>query len=212
MMPENVVYFSGAHGSGKSTLISKLIEGGPEKFALGEEVTIPHSDNPFEREKIRIARYYLQAFSEKRYALQHPDRALLCDRGVLDCFGYMAGFVKLGWATDEEFRELKHLYESMFPPELRPHSVVFCDPPLDVLIRNIKKRWETKEKKWREADFEYLDAVRIGCQEFFRTYEGNVLHIATTDLAERVQQFSEWITQSHQRTLGLQKAPSSSSF
>ena len=195
MRPNNIAYVSGTHGSGKSTIISELVNCKIEHFAAYERVPIPKSDDTFERTKIRTVRYYFQSFQEDTQASQHPERVLLCDRGILDNWGYMNGFLNIGWVSHAQFEQFEQLYEALFPPERRPHNVVFLDMPQEFLTDNITKRWQTRDKKWREDDFNYLNAVREGFQEFFATYSGNVLHVTSTDLEERVKICKDWAAQ-----------------
>jgi thymidylate kinase len=193
-MPGNVVYFCGPHGSGKSTLIERIAASDTARFARFERIPIPHEQETFERTKIRTARYHLQTFYERDWAGKNPDRTLLCDRSVLDNYAYILGFQKLGWAGKDELDSFLALYDGLFPPERRPGKVVFIDLPLETLSRHIRKRWaETGEKKWREDNFGYLDAVRQGFQDVFEKYEGDVLRLATDDRDEQVRRVLGWM-------------------
>lgn len=193
MIKPNIAYFSGAHGSGKSTLISRLVSGQPEIFQRLERIKIPKQDNVLEREKIMTARYYLQTFYENEFAIKNADKILLCDRCALDNLAYEMGFVKLGWSNENHFKKIVQLYEILFQPERMPNNIIFIDPSLETLIKNIKKRWETQPKKWREENFEYLDAVRASYQEFYSTYNGNILHLKEENIEERAKLCREWM-------------------
>jgi deoxyadenosine/deoxycytidine kinase len=192
-MNERVVYVSGTHGSGKSTLIAKLANTEPGRFLKFDRIPIPKGEGVLERELIRASRHYLQTFHEEQQAHAHPGSIVLGDRCIIDNWGYMNAFLRLGWVTLAEHAQFRQLYDVLFPRERRPQSIVFLDPPPDVAISNIRKRWaETGEKKWREDNFGYLAAAQDSFREFYRTYDGNVLRLATPDLAERVERCREW--------------------
>src|SRR3989344_4030522 len=192
MIRDNIVYFSGPHGSGKSTLINTLMDLQPDRFVRRIKLETPKETDTYERTKIKLVRYYFQTFRENEIAQQNPNKIVLCDRSVIDFHGYVAGFIKIGWITEAQYQGLLQAYELFFPPERRPKNIVFIDPPLDFMIANIKRRWETEPKKWREDEFYYLAAVRIAFQEFIKSYDGNVLDLQAVDLDERVKQCSEW--------------------
>ncbi len=193
MSSTNVVYVSGTHGSGKSTLIGRLIGAEPTFFHKFERLDIPKCDETVERAKIRLVRYYLHTFYEDQQVKEHPCQVLLCDRSALDNLAYVAGFKKLGWVSPEQYDQYLCFFEYLFPPERRPKNVVFVNPSLDTTIKHLKKRWESEPKKWCEDNFEYLAAVREGFQELYVTYPGNVLDLQGEHLDERVEQCMGWI-------------------
>jgi len=193
MRSTNIVYVSGTHGSGKSTLIGKLIDAEPTFFHKFERLDIPKCDETVERAKIRLVRYYLHTFYEDANVKEHPTQVLLCDRSALDNIAYMNGFKRLGWITQEQYEQYVQSFEYLFPSEQRPKNVVFVNPSLDTTIQHLKTRWQTEPKKWREDNFEYLAAVREGFQELYATYQGNVLDLQGEHLDERVEQCLGWI-------------------
>lgn len=196
MISPRIVYVSGTHGTGKSTLIAQLVEKYPSVFERFERIQIPKSEDCLEREKIRTVRFYLQTFYENVWVEANPQKILLCDRCVLDNHGYVLGFRELGWVSDADYSDFINLYEMLFSREKKPKNVVFLDPLFESRISNIQKRWvETREVKWREENFEYLRAVMRGFQDFFKKYDGNVLRVRSDSLDERVAECYSWIMQ-----------------
>ena len=193
MRQKNIVYFSGVHGTGKSTLIETLLERAPELYIEYQKMKIPKRDDESERAKVRIARFYLQGFYQEKLAEENPEKIILCDRSLLDDYAYTNGFLRLGWLTEKEVEDLNTAREIMFYPDRKPDNVVLLFPSLEETIANIKRRWKTEPIKWREDNFEYLAAVRQEHQKFFEKYPGNVLKIETMDLDERARLSHKWM-------------------
>ncbi len=192
-MDSNIIYFTGVHGTGKSTLINSILEYNPS-LELRQKQDILKHDDTHERNMLRAVRHYQQRMEDESYALAHPEKILLRDRSILDNDGYTRGFHALGWMTDTQSSAFRTLFATLFIPNHVPRNIVFVDPPLEFIIANIHKRWkETGIKKWREDDFEYLAAVRKGCKEACSAYEGNVLHLEATEPQKRKEQVLAWI-------------------
>ena len=205
------VYFSGTHGSGKSTLITKLVESYPDSFHTFERMDCPKQDDSLTRGKIRIARYYIESFMEQELERKNPDKILLADRFVYDSLIYSAACVDLGWMGKKEYDGFLGAYNCFFGEADYPQNVVFVNPSLERTIAQIKNRWEKKgEKKWREEDFSYLSAVKATYESWFRNREMlgllgmnlrgdkgslRVLELNDEPLEEKVLRVAEWCRQ-----------------
>jgi len=188
----SVIHFSGPHASGKSTLIRRL-EDNPY-FMRFERLPLPKCDETFERVKLRTARFYLQSFLENELAAQHPDKHVLSDRCIYDNIAYVNAFLRLGWITQSQMDEFLGLYEQFFPPERRPQTVVFLDLPMSTLVDQLQRRWESRPKKWREENLEYLSEVRRAFCDF---YDGkSVIRISEKHADDRVTEFYRQLGQS----------------
>jgi len=192
---KNIVYFSGSHGSGKTTLIKKLAEKEPETFSIYKKMLFPQKfqDMP-RRQKIRLVRYYLRANYVNEMSKENPDKIILCDRCSYDNLAYFKGFHDIGWVTKKELEEYCLIHNSLMSEGLESKNIIFFNPPLKETIHNIKKRWkETGKKKWKEDNFEYLKAVRKGFEEIYSTIDANILEVKFMDLEKRVSECYSWI-------------------
>ncbi|MDP2908877.1 MAG: AAA family ATPase [Nanoarchaeota archaeon] len=192
---KNVVYFSGSHGSGKSTLIEKLAEKEPELFLAYSKLVLPEKfQDIHNRNKVRLARYYLHASYLNELAKEKPNKIILCDRCSHDNLAYIKGFENIGWLSKENLENYLRMHNFLITEELKPENVIFLNPPLEEVINNIKKRWaETGKKKWREDDFNYLVAIRKGFEKVYSEAGANILEIRYMDLEKRVKESLDWI-------------------
>lgn len=197
---QNIVYFSGSHGSGKSALIEKLAEKEPELFVMYKKLEIPKSEDPLERQKLRLVRYYWDALKQQKFSKENSDKILLCDRDVSSSYAYTKTLAQLGWMTQEQYEECAYLRKELFDEDIKPKNIVFLNPSLAELEENIKKRWkEAGKKKWREDDFQYLELVKKNFEEFYKEYEANILRIDFMDLEKRIKTCYEWVTKTVKR-------------
>lgn len=196
----NVVYFSGSHGSGKSTLIKKISEKDAKLFEVYKKLEIPKSDDPLERQKLRLVRYYWDALKQKKFSKENPNKILLCDRNASSSYAYTKTLTQLGWMTQKQYEGCAYLREELFDESIKPKNVAFLNPSLEELEKNIRKRWkETGKKKWREDNFQYLELVKKNFEDFYKGYKANILEIDFLDLEKRVKTCCEWIEKTVKR-------------
>jgi len=192
MNQDKQLYFTGCHGSGKSTLIRALIDSDPDRFEISERPSIPKSTDPFDRLKLRAVRYYFQTFCAEQRA-EETGKIQLWDRCAHDNFGYVNGFANIGWLNPEQVAQHEALYQLLYVPNRIPARTVFVDPSIDNLKKNIQKRWEeTGRVKWREDEFQYLEAVHLAMRDYFSIYEGDQLHLTEAGIEESVKKVLDW--------------------
>jgi len=191
----NVIYFSGSHGAGKTTLIKKLVEKEPELFVIHKKLELPKSEYPFERQKLRLARYYWDATAQDKFSKNNKNKVLFCDRSVTSSLVYVKSLYELGWLTEKQKDECRMLYEELFHKNIKPKNIIFLNPSLEETIQNIKKRWkETGKKKWKEDNFEYLKTVKENFEELYKNNDLNILELNFMDLEKRIETSYNWIT------------------
>lgn len=187
---DNIIYFSGCHGSGKTTLIHIASARYPDRFVRHRKLDIPKNYSTYERTLIRSARSYLQVYDQRNLSIENPDKFILCDRCIYDQEAYMNGFLNLNWVNQREYQEFTSLIGSMFNGHL-PKNIVFLNPTLEEAILNIKNRWKYRKPKYREENFTYLEAVIEGYRERFANID--ILKIETIDLDRRVDMLMNWV-------------------
>ncbi len=188
---DKIIYFSGSHGSGKSTLIRELKNRYPENFIVYEKLEIPKNHDTYERTKIRLSRHYLQALFMQKISKENPKKLILADRCIYCDESYMKGFLRLGWVTNEQMDDYLKLQKLLITPEIAPKNIVYVNSSLKQTINNIKKRWEeTGQIKWKEEDFNYLAQIKKGYEEKYS--ELDVLRITEPDLEKRINGCVDW--------------------
>ena len=190
MSDAGVVYVSGVHGVGKSTLIQELCKD-TQHFVTFKKMHVPKPDEIRERQLVRACRFYLQTFYEQSIAKQQAGKIVLCDRGWQDMLAYAAGFAKLGWMPHEEYKTLRDMSDFLF--QNTENKIIFINPPLESIEQNLQKRWERGRKKWREDDFDYLYMVYESYQYLIPRINCDYLEIKEIGLQERVNNVYEWL-------------------
>lgn len=190
-MMNNVVYFSGLHCSGKSTLIENLSS---DKNVLKHEKEYNLDlENTLVRVIWRMAKYYIEAVEQREMSKNNPKKIILADRCAYDNFAYIKGFKRLGWVSEKNVDEHRQIYEALFDNELRPKNIIFVSPPLEWIKERLKGRWEKKKPKWRENNMEYLEAVYHEFNKLYENTEGNILKLTECDMADRIRKSRDFI-------------------
>ena len=187
-MLENVVYFSGVHGSGKSTLLKELAK----KEGFLEHIRI-HSvklDGTYIRSVWRLTKYYIEAMEQEKMSQRNPHSLILGNRCVYDNFAYINAFVSLGWISKEDAKHHSEVFNALFQNWMRPQLIVYIAPSIDWVTERLRERWSKGEKKWREDDVNYLDAVIKAYDQLYRTpsfFNLDVFRLEETNLERRVE-------------------------
>jgi len=186
------IYFSGTHGAGKSSLI-KAVARLPDFISYPDRLKLAKVDKPyFLRQKSKIAKIFQEYCDLLEFEKQHPDKIILGDRCIYDCFVYGNAYERLGWITKQENQELKDLGAIL--EECWPDNLVVLNPPYETLVDHIHQRWKTKQKKWNEDNFDYLRAVHEEFKKLPDYYQGNLLYIDEKVSIERERDMTtEWI-------------------
>jgi deoxyadenosine/deoxycytidine kinase len=171
-----LVFLSGPHGAGKSTLEQRLKDAVPEILVPELRTTTPKFHTaPIERTILKTCGRAIENYEALQVAKRHPDRIVLANRCIYDHDAYGAAYHDLGWITDDQYLFLQAIIRNVFPTEVREPRAIVLNPPFDVVRERLEGRWTFKEKKWKEEDLEYLAAA---CQAYERyRHDPNVLYL-----------------------------------
>ena len=166
LVPLNLVWVSGMHGSGKDTVINNVLSAPnldklPYKVLRYKKCEMTSFDDLFERQTRRIAKYGIDWYRSIGMAIKNPDSIVLADRCYHDARCYIEGFYYLDWLTEKQQDWLLDILDEQFAlwstEDIKPFLLY---PPLSHIEKNLETRHEqTQSKKWREEDEEYNKAI-----------------------------------------------------
>ena len=202
---KNLVFVSGPHGSGKSTLISKLIEKIPyaispqlrtktPQFYWGGDEDITKMDF-FHRQALKYAQRAIENYEYLMIARREQDKLVIGDRCIHDAHVYGEAGTTLGWLTKEQSSKIEENLRILNQPDLLDPYCIILNPGFEVCKEHLKKRWkETGWIKFMETDLRYLEVV---C-ESFKGFQGREDFFYIGDepdysKAEILDELVEWI-------------------
>lgn len=193
---DNLVYISGPHGSGKSTLKQLLEKQAPDILSYNRLEHMIKLDDPFERQLLRITKYRLDFERQKNMANSNPDKLILCDRCIHDGIVYTLSFMEIGWLSVEHTALIiVQVLNAMFGAKDMPRNVILLQPTTEVTQQWIRKRQEVEGGKWRENDFSYLDIISECYKLYFKSIKvENLLIVTETDQQKRLELCMEFIS------------------
>ena len=193
---DHVVYISGPHGSGKSTLVKQLNETMPELEIQEQLAHLESLEDMVERAIWRTALHAIEHRINLSKAEKNPNQIIIGDRCYLDDYVYWSAFSRLGWITKRQLKQFigmaEQTYKSTNTP--KPTRIILLCPPYEWNVGRVKQRWEEGEHvKWHEDNFSYLRHVN---DEFHREAihaRKGTLVMKDTDLDVRVSRIRNWI-------------------
>ncbi len=195
---KSVIFVSGPHGSGKSTLIESLTERfdfiDKNTFDINFIKEFPNfaSLTNFERCLLRL--YHREHIA--RFLTEHHSsklkRVLLVDRGIYDSEAYIYANLKMGWITRSQYDILTELYNQI---HICPDALILNPDPQEILHR-LNNRIQTGNRRDRDRIFQSEDTELFinYLHEGFSQYQGRkyVLYLEDNGKSE-INIFLEWI-------------------
>ncbi len=177
----NLIFVSGPHGSGKSTLIKKLVDSIPNAISPKLKTRTPQfywggdedvlETNTFHRQALKYAQRAFESYEYLVAAKKQKDKLIIGDRSVYDAIAYRAAGIELGWLTEEQDKEIEEKLKILNLEEVLTPYCIVLNPGFETCKKHLEKRWkETSWIKYNEKDMEYLECV---CRSFemFRDYD-----------------------------------------
>jgi len=188
------LYFSGPHGSGKSTLIEKIRDSSPEVFSLYPEdnLSFPKiTESYFERLKSKLLRYYFESLDQQKFEKEFPQKILLCSRCVYDSVAYSKAYLQLRWIDEKQYLQLEKITATVF--DNFPKRAIIVNPSLETLQKQLQQRWKSEEKKWNEENFAYLKAAQQEFSLLAETLREKALYVPEEKLEDKVKKVMQWV-------------------
>lgn len=160
----NLVFLSGPHGSGKTTLGNQITR--VDASVMAPELysrNIKFNTEPESRLLLKICGRSIENFEYYELARQNPNKIILGNRCIYDQQVYNRVYQRKGWISQEALELANVLSRNFYMPELRNPRAIILNPGFDICKKHLEKRWNEKGKKWREEDEEYLN---LACGEY----------------------------------------------
>ena len=192
----HVVYISGPHGSGKSTLVSRLKEISPELQVQEQLAHLESLQEMTERAIWRTALHAIEHRMNLTKAERCPDQTIIGDRCYFDDLVYWRAFLRLGWITQRQLHNYTRLqdetYRLMDTP--KPTRIVLLCPPYEWNLARVKQRWyEGEHVKWNEDNFTYLWHINAEFHKAAAQAGNGMLVVKETYPDRRVAQILQWV-------------------
>lgn len=199
----NVLYVSGPHGGGKSTIIKNLKNASclffENDFDIDFTVDFPSiaALSHFERSLMRVYHRFFIAHRARLLAQSLRDRIIITNRSVYDSEAYTNVYKTLSWIQESEFQKLNNVLRC-FPRE----NTIVLNPPIETIKDRLQKRALEATRTNRDRIFkkEDTDIFIEHIHAYFEKFrnEQNVLYIKNNGEKE-IQRIIEWV---HQRKGG----------
>jgi deoxyadenosine/deoxycytidine kinase len=190
----NLVFISGPHGAGKTTLVNNLAEDSkvihvPELMTK----TPKFHTEPFERMILKIYQRCIENYEAREIAKKMPDKIVIGNRCIYDTQCYAEAYHRLGWISNEEKASIDRLTKDAYFEYFQAPTAIVLNPPIEVLKEHLKERWCKGEKKYREDDMDYLRAAAEAYTEAYLMQDRpQVLYITDNGSRERAW-IREWL-------------------
>ena len=196
-MQKNLVFFSGPHGSGKSTLIDILLKEIPN--AISPELktkTSKFQTEPKERQIMKTCQRSIENYEYLEIAIRNPEKIILGNRCIYDVIAYNETYHSRKWIPKDELAKNNRFAKECFIEELNKPYAIILNPDLEIVKLHLEKRWKEKEKKWNENDMDYLKAA---CESYgmFKNNE-RIFYISkeiNLDNTFEIKKIVDWIVQ-----------------
>ena len=196
------IFIAGPHGSGKTTLISKLIVKSDRfikddyELDFSNDMETLSSMTMFEKCLIRLYHWFYTAeLAIKKCGMsKENDKILVVDRSIYDSLVYIEVEYKLGELSDEQYHKLREIVDNSLAM-IEPYTVVL-NPNPEEIVRRLEIRRATGTRKKRDqmcAREDNVDYVGKMNDEFIKIYSNkNVININNNE-DEDIKKINDWI-------------------
>lgn len=199
---KKAIFFSGPHGSGKTTLIQKLVNETNSDIYFRENVMDINflSDfpsiklmNDFERCLLRFYhRFFVANYVLSDLPSIRDNVCALVSRSIYDSYAYIDVYQKLGKFTTNEQKILSNILSGTC---IKPYTVIL-NPPIDIIMQHLKKRNDMHERDDRKQVFGNEDSVEFVTMLYssFRKMRDldNVLYIENNEMKD-IDKIINWV-------------------
>lgn len=184
---ENQFYIIGAHGVGKSTLLTEI------KNKLNFSVYENLSSNPYKYNIYKRQLWRLMKYKSDEELIHTINKKVFVCRCYFDWLIYTKTFKELNWINKKEYDNLIKKFNELFND--LPSNIIYLNPDKNWSKKRILERWEKQGIKWREDDFTYYEVLRKNYNNFINSLSGliNITEIQLIDKTSRLNYIKNYI-------------------
>lgn len=139
----------------------------------------------FERCLLRLYhRIYVQNYAASKVK---NNKTILVSRSVYDSFAYVETYYQLGKISDKEFNIINKIKDSYVD---LPQTVIL-NPPVEIIMKRLKKRFENDERPERKEIFNAEDRIEFVSllHDNFSKYknDSNILYLENNEVEDRLK-------------------------
>lgn len=169
-----LVYISGVHGAGKTTLIRNIKAANYPVTILNRlDIRLDLNLSALERAMLRATKYAIEYFRAINY-LQANKKLYIGDRCIFDTLAYTEAYKSLGWIESNEYTMVNKMIGNLFCLSYFPKNIIYLSPKKQQIEKNLSMRAMIEGKGWKEDNIEYLDSVIDGYETIFSKYQGSI--------------------------------------
>jgi len=197
-MAQNLIFLSGPHGSGKTTLGRELEKVNPRIMIpelYSRNVKFNISDERY-RQALKIASRAIENFEYFNIAKKNPSQIVLGNRCVYDVLAYNWIYYMKKWVSSEVYARYDSYAADSFGGENANPPAIVVNPDFDVIKKHLEERWKSKGKKWREDDLEYAKLAHEAYKILIDL--GNILYLDhEIDLRDsgEIVRINDWVNE-----------------
>ena len=195
---KNAIFMSGPHGSGKTTLINRLVsehnifQENDFEIDFTQEFLSIKTMNHFECCLLRLYHRLFARSHADELAQNNLDKVIISSRSVYDSAAYVKSYQEMGWLTPGQMDRMNFILGHSEPV---PYTIIL-NPPADVVKSRLEKRHALGSRKLRDKIFSYEDTVEFveSMSLSFAAFKGhkNVLYIEDNG-DEEINAIVEWV-------------------
>lgn len=174
MFPQKIIYFSGCHGIGKTSIVRELVKNyivGAVAVDLDQYYFYPNDFLRGEVARIRIG-------YETIKNIRHP--FVITDRSQFDALVYAETLTEFGYIKQDDLFMIQDIFKTLPESYRLSGYIVFLNPSLNRVMDNLRKRSRKEEIGSIMVDEDFVCAIITNFQKFYTQIQ-KVMHVLWLD-------------------------------
>jgi deoxyadenosine/deoxycytidine kinase len=180
---DRIIYICGAGGTGKTTLISQLLETDSifmpadvrkleRKTYNRKESWAGYLENTFEYAKAGIDSDAKRIRQIEDLAINHPNKILLADRSIFDTLSYIRAAEEFKDISKDQYWKLFEYFEHVHTNSPKPKNIILLNYSTQQILQNLAQRVKLEGPAFRDEDILYHGIVVSSFRLIFSALPG----------------------------------------